>query len=88
VEPLLELLQTDDAPCFGLVLVSGETAQCYHWKIKLPGATVLTRAKIASLRSFVRNKQGRGGFSANRFARLRDNEVDHYIKEIIVPQET
>jgi len=73
----------------GLVLVGGEEVKFYHCRInpqKLvnqSAAALVDQSLVDSHSSFIRSKHGRGGFSANRFERLRENEVDHYTKAIL-----
>lgn len=73
----------------GLIVVSGEGAKFFHCRInpaKLLGdhslLALLDQILIDTHSSFIRSKHGRGGFSQNRFERLRENDVDHYTKDV------
>lgn len=89
IEPLLELIKEDHVRVIHILLVSGEEVKLWKWRINqakyltLPTKSILTRDLITTVHSFIRNAHGRGGFSANRYARLRDNEINHYIKDIV-----
>jgi hypothetical protein len=79
--------QTSACDLFGLVLVSGSNST--FWKLEVSPAlliqnksAVVKRTMINQRESFVRNRHSRGGFSQNRFQRLRGHEVKNYVENV------
>ena len=44
---------------------------------------VVNTTLIQSCSSFIRRHHRRGGFSATRYARLREGDIDHYLNQVI-----
>ena len=90
LEPL-QMMNINICETIAFFVVGGEELKLYHCRIhpekllldSITHAALIEKRLIYTYSSWIRSKHGRGGFSANRFERLRENDVDHYIKEII-----
>ena len=89
VEPLKRVIAIR-FETFGLVLMTGKETKFYSVAISpasllsvKPETAFISQTLLSTHHSFIRNKHGRGGFSANRFERLRENECDHYGQDVL-----
>lgn len=73
LEILEELMETNEN--YGFVIIDGEQTHCYI----LNGANKTFLGKIYG---HIPNKHNKGGQSAPRFGRIRDEEIHSYIKKI------
>ncbi len=74
--PLYEYKE-ETAQKYAVCVVRGEEAKLFFYIPEVDDFRT-----VGDVSRTVRNKHGRGGFSANRFQRLRDNEINALVKKI------
>lgn len=72
-EPLFELLENDET--FGFVIMDG--AGCLFGTLQGANRTILQQISVQ-----LPKKHGRGGQSAPRFARIREEKRGHYVRKV------
>lgn len=78
LEEILPLFEHgEDAKKFAVCVVRGTDSEIFQY---LPDVNIFK--PLGSVQGSVRNSHGRGGFSQNRFQRLRDGDVHEMVKKI------
>lgn len=79
LDPILEMYKSETK--FGIVLISGEECSCYE--VIKSGIKYVTYNLVAKIQTRLQKKQKKGGQSAPRFERIRQEKEIAYISKAV-----